>query len=902
MGRRTPGIIKFIGMLLVLSTGILPCAVSTAAADLIVYGDALSSGWGDWSWGVKDNFSNTSPVHSGSDSLAVTYTAGWGGLQLGTNQQFAAASYNTLQFWVNGGSTGGQKLRVYLDGDGTSLTNYAVDIGPLTAGAWTQVKLLLSNLGSPAQIGGIVWQDTTGGAQPTFYLDDISFIGQVIPPPPPGPGPNLSVDAGANRHAISPDIYGMNFAGETLAKDLRIAVQRSGGNSTSRYNWQTNMHNTGSDWYFENIPDGAPVENGSTTDLFVEQDRRTGAKTILTVPLIGWTPSANSPRNHPYDCGYKVSKYGAQQSTDPWDSDCGNGVLASGVKITGNDPHDASTAIGSPFVKEWVSHLTTKYGSALSGGVAYYDLDNEPMLWNSTHRDVHPKATTYDELLNSTLSIAAAVKSADPTAKTLGPVLWGWCAYFYSALDGCSIGNDYKNHGNTPFVPWYLQQMQAYEKKNATRILDYLDLHYYPQASGVSLSPAGNAATQALRLRSTRSLWDTTYIDESWISDTAPGGVPVSLIPRMKGWVNANYPGTKLAISEYNWGALDNINGALAQADVLGIFGREGLDLATLWSPPVETDPGAFAFRMYRNYNGAGGGFGDVSIKAASAAQDSVSVYAAQSSANNALTIIAINKTAGTLTSNVALSNFKPQSPAAVYQYSVANPGAIVHAANLAVTASGFSAVLPGNSITLFVLTPAPPPVTVAIKPLSATVQVGKTQQFTSSVSGTTATSVTWRVNGVTGGNATVGTVSTSGLYAAPAKVPNPAAVTVSCILNADTTKSASATVTITPTPVTVAIKPLSATVQVGKTQQFTSSVSGTTATSVTWRVNGVTGGNATVGTVSASGLYTAPAKVPNPVAVTVSCVLNADTTKSAPATVTVAPATSVPVSTPNGG
>ena len=134
-------------------------------------------------------------------------------------------------------------------------------------------------------------------------------------------------------------------------------------------------------------------------------------------------------------------------------------------------------------------------------------------------------------------------------------------------------------------------------------------------------------------------------------------------------------PGTKLAISEYNWGALDNINGALAQADVLGIFGREGLDLATLWSPPAETDPGAYAFRMYRNYNGTGGGFGDVSIKAVSAAQDPVSVYAAQSSANNALTIIAINKTAGTLTSNVALSNFKPQSPAAVYQYSGANAG-----------------------------------------------------------------------------------------------------------------------------------------------------------------------------------------------------------------------------------
>ena len=148
------------------------------------------------------------------------------------------------------------------------------------------------------------------------------------------------------------------------------------------------------------------------------------------------------------------------------------------------------------------------------------------------------------------------------------------------------------------------------------RILDYLDLHYYPAANGVSLSPAGNAATQALRLRSTRSLWDPTYIDESWISDTANGGVAVQMIPRMKNWVAGNYPGTRLAISEYNWGALDHINGALAQADVLGIFGREGVDLATLWEPPTTTQPGAFAFRMYRNYDGNKSTFGETSVAA----------------------------------------------------------------------------------------------------------------------------------------------------------------------------------------------------------------------------------------------------------------------------------------------
>ncbi|MBF0496960.1 MAG: VCBS repeat-containing protein [Deltaproteobacteria bacterium] len=536
--------------------------------------------------------------------------------------------------------------------------------------------------------------------------DDISLVNQGISSRPREVGPNLSIDAGAGRHAINEDIYGMNYTDEGLALELKLPVRRWGGNSTTRYNWQTNMHNTGSDYYFENIPDGATGVDGSASDLFVDQNRRTGTKTLMTIPLIGWTPKGTSSRAHPYDCGFKVSKYGPQQSTDPWDPDCGNGVLTNGANLTGNDPADTSTQIGPDFVTGWIQHLTAKYGAAASGGVAYYDLDNEPMLWNSTHRDVHPQPTSYDELRNRTYQYAAAIKFGDPSARTFGPVLWGWCAYFYSALDGCGIGADYINHGNTPFTAWYLQQMKAYEQTNGVRILDYLDLHFYPQANGVALSPAGNSSTQALRLRSTRSLWDPSYIDESWISDTAPGGVAVRMIPRMKEWVGTNYPGTKLAISEYNWGALDHINGALAQADVLGIFGRESLDLATLWGPPATTDPGAFAFRIYRNYDGSGNGFGNESVVATSSDQDTLAVYAARRSADNALTVIVINKTVNSLTSPISLSGYLSAPTAAVYRYSSTHLRAIEHAADQVVTAGGFTSNFPGNSITLFVLMP----------------------------------------------------------------------------------------------------------------------------------------------------------------------------------------------------
>jgi hypothetical protein len=541
-------------------------------------------------------------------------------------------------------------------------------------------------------------------------------------------GPALSVNVATGRRAISADIYGMNFADEAMATELRVPVNRRGGNSTTRYNWQVDTFNTGSDYYFENIPEANPnvglLPNGSAADRFVEQNRRTATRTIMTMPLIGWVAKRRL-ENHPYDCGFKVSKYGAQQSVDPYDTDCGNGVLPTSVNIAGNNPTDTSVAVGPSFVSAWVAHLTGNYGTAANGGVTFYALDNEPALWNSTHRDVHPSPITYDEIRDRGYQYGAAIKAADPTAKVLGPVEWGWCGYIYSASDpgGCSIGPDYIAHGNTPFVVWYLQQMRAYELANSQRILDYLDLHFYPQQAGVALQPAGNAATQALRLRSTRALWDPTYIDESYISDLAPGGIAIQMIPRMKGWVDANYPGTKLAFTEYNFGGLENINGALAQAEVLGIFGREGLDLATIWSPPATGDPGAYAFRMYRNYDGAGNGFGETSVSATSADPSSLSVFAAQRTADSALTLIAINKSGNDLASTVSLAGFTPQSPAAVYRYDGITPGAITRPANQALSAGGFSATFPANSITLFVIAPAAGNVSLSLS--SASVDAG---------------------------------------------------------------------------------------------------------------------------------------------------------------------------------
>ncbi|MCQ3939362.1 MAG: hypothetical protein DPW18_20300, partial [Chloroflexi bacterium] len=540
-------------------------------------------------------------------------------------------------------------------------------------------------------------------------------------PIPPAAGldaVNITVNAAQNRKPISPYIYGLNFAKESFADEIDLPIRRWGGNSTSRYNWQNGNLNTADDWYYENVTHSNAYDWNMDEDHndWVAQNTRTGTESLITIPMLGFVAKDN------ISCGFSITKYGEQSDSDGWRPDCGNGVLADGGYVTGNDPLDTSNAVGPSFMQGWVEAMAAAHGSASNGGVRFYALDNEPELWSDTHRDVHPTHQSYDELLAKTIDYGEAVKAADPEAKLLGYVAFGWSGYWYSRRDmvaaaenGYTYFPDYATHGNMYQVEWYLDQLHEYEQTNSIRLLDYLDLHYYPE-SGVALRTAGNADMQALRLRSTRSLWDPTYRDESWIGgdDQSPDQRYVRLIPRMLEWVNTYYPGTKLAITEYNFGGLEHINGALAQAEILGIFGREGLDLATLWNYPYpndplgyyqfETLPGAYAFRMYRNYDGNGGKFGETSVSAVSGDSAQLSVFAAERNADGAMTLMIINKTDAAITGNVALENFTPDGLARVFQYSASNLNAIVPQPDLAMSPSGFTYNFPANSITLIVV------------------------------------------------------------------------------------------------------------------------------------------------------------------------------------------------------
>ncbi len=161
------------------------------------------------------------------------------------------------------------------------------------------------------------------------------------------------------------------------------------------------------------------------------------------------------------------------------------------------------------------------------------------------------------------------------------------------------------------------------------------------------------------------------------------------------------------------------------------------------------------------------------------------------------------------------------------------------------------------------------PSIFVSVTPNPVNVAINSQEQFTATVTGTSNTSVTWQVNGVVGGTSTLGTISTTGIFQAPATIPNPPTVTVTAIANADGTTSGSAQATIVAVgkavEVTVSSNPAVTEVYTSTTQQFIATVTGTNNTAVTWQVNGVTGGNATVGTISSAGLYSAPTAVPSP-------------------------------------
>ncbi len=350
--------------------------------------------------------------------------------------------------------------------------------------------------------------------------------------------------------------------------------------------------------FFENIPNEADDDDAvestastSASDRMIEATLAASAASVITIPTLGFVPFDREHR-----CGYSVAKYGRQNRTDPYSPDCGDGHLPDGATpITGNDPSDTSRKVGPEYAVAWLHHLSERHGSEWLER-SFFALDNEPNYWADTHRDVHPQTLTYDELWSYTVSYSSALRAAYPKIRLAGPDYTG-----YQAL---SDPVDRPNGGSAPFLEAFVSDLAQHERDHGgEHLLDVLDIHCYPEGQwdATHLDPA---ADHMMRMRLTRELWDENFYVESWLAR------PTFYLRWAKRLIATHAPWLSLSCTEWNYQKDfkdDDVVGAVISLDAIGVFAREGVDLANKWSSPAPGSVAEFALLHFlHNFDGRG--------------------------------------------------------------------------------------------------------------------------------------------------------------------------------------------------------------------------------------------------------------------------------------------------------
>lgn len=461
-------------------------------------------------------------------------------------------------------------------------------------------------------------------------------------------------------HEISKYIYGTNYASAAVLRGAGLTVNRWGGNATSRYNWKRDLSNSAADWYFLNgfaKPEGTP-ESEKGYHKFIAETLASGADVNFTIPILPFIAKPHPEAGQRY-CSYPASKYPEQERIGG--EGCGNGVLRTGEKIWGNDPNVASIPNSPEFQKGLVESIRKSFGGANGKGVRFFTLDNEPGLWMHTHRDVAPKGLSTDELARLNEDYAAMIKSADPDAKVIGFASWGPKELAGSNLDEIPPGpegykhpgdfkgkeqlreRDRKAHGGKYQLISLLEAYRAMEKKHGKRLIDVVDIHWYPELYAVdSQGTKHRLCNETPRdpvivkrhLEALREWYDATYAPdgreiESWTAlpalkkDLWDPWHPV--IPALKRIVEQTYPGTKLAIGEYTTGGEGLYHGAILRAIAWGIFLQADLYMAENWSQVDERKPLFFVQKLFGNYDDKGSRVGGRFVRSTSSSTDVMS-------------------------------------------------------------------------------------------------------------------------------------------------------------------------------------------------------------------------------------------------------------------------------------
>jgi len=498
----------------------------------------------------------------------------------------------------------------------------------------------------------------------------------------------FAIDATAAVKPISRFIYGINATlGGT--KFPNLTARRGGGNRWTAYNWENNASNAGSDYLYENDDffSGGNTAGGAIIPL-AKNASANNAGLLLTVPIQGYVAAdKKGPTPNPATATSLKTRFHKEHA-------------AKGSAFT------LTPDLNDKFVyqDEFVNWVKTKYpyGQTDPMRPIWFCLDNEPDLWAETHPEVHPDPPTYAEMVSKSTAFTKAIKAVAPKALIFGPVSYGW--YGYVRLQGAPDAN------NRDFLSFYLNQMRAASKTAGKRLLDVLDLHWYPEVkvgdyqNGTPITGTSTAPDVVeARIQAPRSLWDASYIENSWITHDWQPNKPIKLIPLMLSKIADTYPGTKLAFTEYDYGGGQHISGGIAQADVLGIFGQYGVFAAMQWPLRGGETFVAGAFKMYRDFDGHQASFGDISVQATTSSVADTSIYASlDSTIATRMVIVAINKTDHAITGAFTVQH-KPMTTGAAYMLTSASATPAANG-NFGVAQGKFKYTLPAYSVSTLLL------------------------------------------------------------------------------------------------------------------------------------------------------------------------------------------------------
>ena len=521
---------------------------------------------------------------------------------------------------------------------------------------------------------------------------------------PAGAAPDVTITINpSNTKTISPYIYGINFYSGITGAPSQLTFDRAGGNRWTAYNWINNASNAGSDYFYENdnyLCNGScnasiPTEAVRT---FIAGDQANNLASLVTFQMQGYvsisTTTVQVPQPFPNLAYFRpvVDK----KST----------VSSAPFTLT---PPPASTD-NNVYMDEFLWALDQKFAGA---GIfnanpihpTFVELDNEPELWNSTHQEIQGSTpVSSDNYITKTMTLSKALKDQFPNLLIFGPVHYGFEGIYNWQGELSATPN-----GTNWFPDKYLPALKAASTSYGKPLVDIYDFHWYSEATDGStrvINLTGSSLTDAqiqAIVQSPRSLWDTTYQENSWITNSVLGG-PIYILGRLQAKIAADNPGMKIAITEYENGGFNHIAGTIAQADNLGIFGSQGLFAANFWPPGGTYEYTLAGFRAFRDFDGAGSNFGDTSLQSTSSDVASVVVYAStDSAAPGRVVFVAINRSN---TSKVtAISGQTLSGTAYLYQMTAASAQGQttiqpVGIGTMAASGSSLTLTLPAYSVT----------------------------------------------------------------------------------------------------------------------------------------------------------------------------------------------------------